>query len=221
MKNLIFLLVIGLITIFGSSCASLTGFETGRTVGESNGEINFSINTAQTPELDLDFDTLVTNTQIWVPILEFGGKFGVTDKIDVGVRINTNLNILIDGKIQLVGDSESEFALSAGAGIGIFGFFIPSVGLYNFQIPVYGSYHPKENISLYLSPRYIGQFGIGAGNTSGLVNYYGANGGVLFGQRTKFGIDIGYYGFNAIDTNSSLFQIGVGLKFHLGDRNGK
>jgi len=216
MKNLNFLFVFGFIAILGTSCASLTGFETGRTVGESNGEFAFSINAAQTP--DFDIDTFGSTPQFWAPNLEFGGKFGVSEKVDVGIRVNSNLNVLLDGKFQVVGDSESEFALAVGAGIGAFGLFIPNAGLYNFQIPVYASFHPKEKVSLYLSPRYIGQFGVGAGETSDLASYYGANGGVLFGRKTKFGIDFGYYGLNANDVNNSLFQVGIGMKFRFGDR---
>ena len=144
-----------------------------------------------------------------------------SDKLDIGIRINTNLNALLDAKYQVVGDRESEFALAVGAGIGAFGLFVPSVGLYNFQVPVYASYHPKEKVSLYLSPRYIGQFGRGAGETSGLANYYGANGGVLFGRKVKFGIDVGYYGVSANDANTSLLQVGIGMKFQFGGGGSK
>jgi len=207
-----------------NSCASISGFQTGRTVGAESGEIMFSVNGTRTP----DFDEISENSDsidsgdfsIFAPTLEIGGRYGVTDRIDFGIRANTNLNIYADVKFQLVGDQESPVAVATGFGLGLFGFITGTGGLYNFQIPLYASFHPTDNLDLYVAPRYVGQWGTAFGKSSGLINYFGTNVGFLMGRRTKYGVDIGYYGLSNSDTgfNDSLFQIGFGMKFRIGGR---
>lgn len=197
--------------LFLSSCASVSGFNTGRVVEEKGGEISLGLNFTRTPDFTVDSSELIPN--VFLPVLELGGRYGIADKIDIGLRVNSALNFLIDGKFQLVGDQESEFALAVGAGFGGFGIVTGGGALLNFQIPVYTSYHPKENIHIYLSPRYIGQFGTTFGESSGLLNYLGGNTGVLFGTKTKFGIDLGLFRIKEKTENfsSRLVNIGIGV----------
>lgn len=214
---------LGSILIFLNSCASISGFQTGRTVGAETGEIMFSVNGTRTPDFDdlsnADSDSLdVSDFSIFAPNIEIGGRYGVSEKIDFGIRANTNLNIYADVKYQFVGDQESPVAVATGFGLGMFGFVVGTGGLFNFQIPLYASFHPTESLDLYVAPRYVGQWGTAFGESSGLINYFGANVGFLTGNRTKFGVDIGYYGLSNNDTgfNDSLFQIGFGMKFRIG-----
>lgn len=218
-------LLLGSTLALWSSCASISGFQTGRTVGANNGEIMFSINGTRTPDFndisDNPDDVDSESFSIFAPNIELGGRFGIGETVDFGIRANTNLNILADVKVQVVGDQESPFALAAGAGLGMFGFVSTSGGLFNFQIPVYASYHPSDKLDFYLSPRYIGQWGTTFGESSGLINYWGANVGFLTGQKVKFGIDLAYYGLGNAETGfgDTLFQIGFGMKFKLGGQN--
>lgn len=222
-KTIVQCLLLGSVLVFLSSCASISGFQTGRTVGAESGEIMFSINGTRTPdfdELDSESDSVNVNNDfsIFAPNIEIGGRYGISEKVDFGIRANTNLNIFADVKYQFVGDQESPFAMSAGFGLGMFGFVSTSGGLFNFQIPLYASYHPQDNLDLYISPRYIGQWGTTFGESSGLINYFGANAGFLTGRKTKFGIDVAYYGLSNSDTgfDDTLFQIGFGMKFKIG-----
>lgn len=222
-KTLLQLLSLGSLLLLISSCASISGFQTGRTVGAETGEIMFSVNGTRTPNFkDLSKEKVDTvdaqDFSIFAPNIEVGGRYGITDKIDFGIRANTNLNIFGDVKFQVVGDQESLVAVSTGLGLGMFGFVIGSGGLFNFQIPLYASLHPTESLDLYVSPRYVGQWGTAFGESSGLINYFGANVGFLTGTRTKFGVDIAYYGLSNSDTGftDSLFQIGFGMKFKIG-----
>jgi hypothetical protein len=204
------------------SCASISGFQTGRTVGKDAGEIIFSVNGTRTFEFkELNEDSLgLDNFSIFAPNIELGGRFGISEKVDFGVRANTNLNILADVKVQVAGDQESVFALATGLGLGMFGFVSGAGGLFNFQVPLYASVHPTESLDFYLAPRYIGQWGTTFSESSGLLNYWGANLGFLAGRKTKFGIDVAYYGVNGAggDFNDSLFQIGFGMKFKIGGK---
>lgn len=226
-NTLLQLLSFGSLLLFLSSCASISGFQTGRTVGAETGEIMFSVNGTRSPDFDElsdeNVDTVnAENFSIFFPNIEIGGRYGITDKLDFGIRANTNLNIYADVKYQFVGDQESPVAIAAGAGLGMFGFVTGTGGLFNFQIPLYASYHPTESLDLYLAPRYVGQWGTVLGESSGLINYFGANAGFLTGRRTKFGVDVAYYGLSNSDTgfNDSLFQIGFGMKFKIGGGRG-
>lgn len=221
-KTLVQWFALAIIIVALASCASISGFQTGRTVGAESGEIMFSINGTQSPDFDelddADSVNVDNDFRIFAPNIELGGRYGISEKVDFGIRANTNLNILADVKVQVVGDQESPFALATGFGLGMFGFVSTSGGLFNFQIPVYASYHPADNVDLYVSPRYIGQWGTTFGESSGLLNYFGANVGFLTGRKTKFGVDIAYFGLNNADTgyDDTLFQIGFGMKFKLG-----
>jgi hypothetical protein len=219
-KNLIFYaLAFCSLSILLSNCASLAGFQDARTVGKNNGEFAASLNVSASPKYDV-FDETYDSVNVNVDIpsltfanLEFGGKFGVAEKVDVTLRINTNLNIGLGVKAQLVGDRTSTFGLGVGAEVGTFGLFS---GLWNVQIPVYASVHPTEALGIYLSPRYIYQFTTYSGIDGGL-SYVGGNGGLLFGKKHKFGLDVGYFRFGAGGESIGLFQIGIGGKFRIGN----
>ena len=220
MKNYLFLLVLALGVLLAQGCASLSGFHTGRTVGENRGEFTASINAGNAPDFSDDEDNISDELSVvFFPNIELGGRYGVSERFDVGVRLNTSLNVLLDVKYQLVGDQESPFAMSTGAGFGTFGLISTQTALLNFQVPLYTSYHPTESIGIYLSPRYIGQFGTVFSETSGLLSYYGFNTGAEFGKETlRFGLDYGFYRLNSPGQirNTSVMQFGIGLKFTFG-----
>lgn len=207
--------------LLASGCATITGFQTGRTVGEDAGEVSLSLNFANAANFDTDDgnnneDEILQSATLG--FLELGGRYGVSEKVDIGLRLNTTLNFLTDVKVQVVGDQFSPFAMSLGAGFGGFGFISGGGMLLNFQVPVYTSYHPSDNFAVYLSPRYIGQFATALNETSGLLNYYGANAGFEVGGKTRFGFDVGYYGLSGADSevSSNIFQLGLGMKFRFG-----
>lgn len=213
-QNIAFFVAVALAATFVfSNCASLTGFQTGRTVGKGNGELLFSLNASQSPdfELDVNFDDTADIKNFFFPNLEGSVRYGIIEKLDVGAKLNTNFNLAFDAKYQLIGDRYSPVALSVGAGVGTFGLF---AALWNLQIPVYFSIHPSDMLDIYISPRYIAQFA--AGDISGSLNYLGGNAGLMFGRRTKFGLDFGYYKVSALRQDIlPLTTIGFGVKIPL------
>lgn len=214
LKQFLFWFLFGATILFLASCASLTGFQDGRTVGKENGDFYGSLNFSSSPDFnDWENDTVVVDVPtLTFPNLEFGGRYGVGEKVDLTLRLNTNLNVGIGAKFQVIGDRQSPFAMSLGAEVGSFGIFL---GLLNVQIPVYLSVHPSESFSWYLTPRYIRQFSTFAGVENGL-SYFGGNTGLLFGKRHKFGLDIGYYRLGGIENSVGLFQFGLGGRFAFG-----
>ena len=225
MKNqllFIALLLAGMAAFTG--CASLTGFQDGRAVGEDNSELGLSLNYSESPDLNKLKDEAEDSTNISIPLkgfpfIEASFRYGVTDKLDIGVRLNSNLNLGVSGKYQIVGDQESPFAMALGAEIATFGLF---VGLWNVQVPLYLSVHPSERLAIYLTPRYTYQFSTFAGAEYGL-SYVGANAGIMFGERTKFGFDIGYHDVSATEGSGSigLLQFGLGARIPLGGGGGR
>ena len=203
---------VGLLAIL-SGCASLTGFQTGRTVGRNKGEILASINASQTPKFDLTAsDSNGTVPRLYFPNLEASGRYGIVDRLDVGLRMNTNFNIAGDVKYQLLGNQESPVAMSAGFGVGTFGLF---AALWNVQVPLYFSLHPSKTVDIYVNPRFIAQFA--SGDFNGTLKYLGGNAGILVGKRTKFGLDVGVYDLNVKRSDSvTLLNFGIGVKFPLG-----
>jgi hypothetical protein len=215
-KQLTNLFAIAFCALLISSCATLTGFEEGRALGEENSELIISANFTQVPDLfDDNFttDTLELDTfdsSITFPNLEFSYKRGVSDKLDVGGRISTNLNASAFVKYQLVGDNSSPFALGVG------GEFGTVLGIaYSASVPVFATYYPAEAIAINISPRISYQFG--NGNIDGGVTYLGGNFGLLFGKKNKFGLDFGYYNVDFGNGSDQLVTFGLGGKFKFGD----
>jgi hypothetical protein len=209
-----FFSAIAVVSIFGTGCASLTGFQTGRTVGQNNGEVMLSLNASQTPDFDWDFDMDDTSDipTFYFPNLELSGRYGIVDRFDMGLRMNTNLNVALDGRFQFVGDQTSPVAVATGLSVGSFGLIS---GLWNVQIPLYFSIHPKESLAIYLNPRYTRQFATGF--DYGSVSYYGFNAGILIGKDVQFGMDAGMNQFDTQFSNvETLLNFGIGLKVPLG-----
>jgi hypothetical protein len=213
-RNLLLFVTAGLALMF-SSCASLTGFQDGRTIGENRGEVMVSLNSSGSPEFtDLINDQDTNNVNIGLPItfanFELGGRYGITEKLDVSMKINTTFSAALGAKYQLVGNQTSKFALAAGLDVGTV-----LLAVYNVQVPLYLSVHPTEMITIYATPRYIYQFPF-----VGLVDwsYAGGNFGLLFGRKHKFGIDAGIYQVGRRDVgNIRLTTIGIGGKFVFGN----
>lgn len=191
-----------------TSCASLTGFEEGRTLGEGNNEFGVSLNYVNTPDIFSDDEEITGD--IGFPNLEFNYKRGITEKLDVGGRVSTNLNASTYAKYQLVGDRNSSFALSPGLELGtVFGI------AYTVAVPVYASIYPTESITINVNPRFVFQTIPGEDS----FNYLGGNVGLLFGKKNKFGFDFGYYavGGEGLGTSTNLLTFGVGGRFRFGE----
>lgn len=198
MKNLLFAT---LLLLLFSSCASISSFQTARTTPKDEGEFGVSLDIAGVS------GTFDSNESFAVPNLSLWGRYGVGTKTDIGLKFNTSLNVLFDLKQQIVGDQSSKFALALGGGIGAF----PIGKIYlQYHIPLYLSFHPRENFAWYLTPKYSNMFNVG---------YAGSSIGLLFGKNTKFGMDVSYFGSigdgidnDDIDLGTGLFNIGFGVK---------
>lgn len=219
MKNKI-LLVQGLALMSAAllltGCAQFSGFQTARTVDQGGGEIHLAAGGLGT-QINFDVDTFINeNITATVPFLEVGGRWGLGEKVDMGLRLSTTLNMTLDARYQFVGDKSSVFAMAIGGGIGYQGGIGP-FNLFQTQVPLYMSVHPADNVGIYLTPRFAAQFATSSGG--GSVNWGGFSTGVELGRNIRFGADLSY--FRIINNQEifqalNFFQIGVGMKFMLG-----
>lgn len=192
-----------------NSCASITGFEEGRTNGEEVHSLLVSANYTYLPDLS---EGSIIGDSGGAPMIEASYKYGIKEKLDIGIRANTFLNLAVNGKYQLVGDQQSNFALASGLELGIFA----GLSVWNVQIPLFASIYPKDNICIYLNPRYIFQT---AGAQNEGANYLGTNFGILIGKKNKLGIDLAYYNVGASNEFATMLNFGVGGKFVFGNGN--
>ena len=193
-----------ILPLFFTSCVSITGLEEGRTLGENNIEISGSLNMSSIIGSTEDDDYSDSETMPLIPNMEGKFKYGISDDMDLGVRINSNYNFSAFAKFKL---SETEKgALSAGMELATVGGFS-----YAFHLPLFFSHYPNSHVALNFSPRYIYQSPTLNDSGTGL-HHFGANTGVFIGRNNKVGFDIGYYS-NKIGRN--LFTIGVGGIFKI------
>lgn len=213
-KTNLSILIFPILLFLISGCASLTGFESGRTSGLNHGFFSASLNATKTPDFDIPAADSLDIPSFYFPNVELSLKYGVLEKLDIGVKANTNLNLLVDAKYQILGDQQSPAAVSVGLGVGSFGFPSP---LWNVQIPVYFSLHPTESLAIYVNPRYTYQFAVGDISGVGHLGYTGGNVGVLIGKDFRLGLDAGLYNVRAgnvvgrVDLQTYL-SFGIGLQ---------
>lgn len=199
-----------------SGCAQFSGFQTARTVDKGGGEISLAAGGLGT-QIDFDIDsTIGGDFTAVVPFLEVGGRWGLGEKVDMGLRLSTTLNMMLDARYQFVGDKTSLFAMAIGGGIGYQG-GIGAFNLFQTQVPLYLSVHPADNVGIYLTPRFAAQFVTSSGG--GSVNWGGFSSGVEIGRNVRFGADVSFFRIindqNIFDA-LNFFQVGIGMKFVLG-----
>jgi len=196
-----------------SSCIQLSTFQTAKTVGDGNGEILVAFGGGGVTD-SFEGDNVGFGT------FELGGRLGVGDKVDVGLKISHFASYLVDVKYQFVGDQHSKFAMATGPGIGFYGFGFGGT-LFQATLPLHMSIHPSEKFAVYFTPRYSTQFALG--NDGGSLHYLGGSLGFEAGRNVRFGTDLSY--MSLLNTASEddifedfglgLFQFGFGVKFRM------
>lgn len=201
-------------SLFFISCGTYSSMQTGRTVEQGTGEVGVAlfrpssiINAIKIKNDDSKF------TKFKLGYLHVNAKYGITDQAEIGVNLNTYCQIGVEGKYQLVGDKESLFALSVGAAVNTFFF-----QYYEYQLPVHMSLHPIGDLAIYFTPKYAGQFVSSLGLSSfAYMHYAGLSTGIMYGDRTKVGIEYTYMDplrkVLGQDIFPALHNFGIGVKF--------
>ena len=191
------------------SCTSISGFQTGKVMKKGENQYSTALNATRNYSFGWASEKDDLSNLFTYPIVDLSFRRGLSDKLELGFKMNTSFNLILDTKYQFFGDQESTFAISTGLGLGIFLSATEDSPLLNFHVPLYTSYHPLPYLDLYLAPRYIGQFG-----TENYNHFIGFNSGFLIGKFPKFGVDFGFFKLKTnYEGTVSVFNVGIGLVF--------
>jgi len=216
MKNLSFkqLLFFVVIAFSLQSCLSNKAFQTARTTPQGDKGFGVGVSLPSVDEYTLDDNHVALDTSSRGGFAaEIFGRYGLTDKLDVGFNLSIIGTGGVDAKYQFLGDSESVFAGSVGAGIGYLsvttgeGSSETSSSLIDISIPAYFSCHLSNAFALYVSPRFILRKG------SDLSGNIGAIGGIRAGtERVGVFAEYGYIrSGNKEFSNQTNINVGVGF----------
>lgn len=179
------------------SCMPLAGLQTGRSLGKGNGVVTLYL---QSGNIYLPQD----DTEKIIPFVPTAGaqfSTGVTNRLDLGAKVDISSFGVFQMKYQILGNQKSQFAASVGAEAGLMLLPLLAGGVFYYaSVPVFLSYHPKENLSFHLMPLYsFGQRYV-AKNTNGSQGYKyaldqsGFSYGVSIGRKNKLVFEFGNYG---------------------------
>lgn len=197
---------------FLTGCASMSTMQTARTVGDGNFGMEFGGGAVNT-EIPLgDLDTISFNA----PFVEVGGKYGITEKLDVGAKLTLIGTATADVKYQFLGNNESLAAASTGLGIGYLSITSGDneSKIFDIAVPLYLSLHPAPWFSLYTCPRYtlrINSYTTTDDSGSSTSNWYGATAGIRLGKKVAFLIEYSYFANDEIDVPFSQVTGGIAI----------
>ena len=180
-------------------------------MGKGNWEMEFSGSGFITDSVrsSLFISPMEEGLQI-LPYGEMNNYYGVTDNLDVGLRLSTSIYSAFTIKQQLIGGKNSKGAVAIGGSIGAFS---DHYWGWDARFPVYFSFHSKEAV-FYLNPNYIFQFG---GRLMDNRRLYGFNMGMVFnGKKVRVAFDSGLYNFD--DNERTVRPTGtIGMSIKLND----
>ncbi len=196
----VFTMFLGL-GLYSSGCLAPYGFQTGRAMGQGNGEVSFEL-------------SIINLEGAIVPSPNIAGRIGLTDKMDVGLVMGASSFPYVYTRYQVVGDLYSPVALSLGAGIGYIG-FLPQNNINSFgggyaHFPLYFSLHSND-FAWYLTPQYSFFF-----SSLGNASVFSGSTGIEYSvsKRIALGLNLGLS--KNFDSSAGVFTAGLGLKFRFG-----
>jgi len=203
--------LLGLV-LFQYSCVSLNTHQSGRTLGKDNFSIYGNYN-----YIDVDSSQVYNDlSESRMPVLlEVGMSYGITDKYDMGLKINSSSHATWINKIQIIGNQKSKFASSVGIDLGLSPLaFAGGVFTYSGSIVWINSIHPKDNIAITLSPRYshFGLFSFGAQFNSNITGYSTS---LIIGKKHQLSFEIGQFVANNKFSFNTRPVLGIGYTFNL------
>jgi hypothetical protein len=208
------------LALFFSGCASMSTMQTARTTnkGEFGGGGGMGYVNTKIP-LGTDTAGNTTSINLKAPFMEGSARYGITDNLDLGVKLTIIGTATMDAKYQFIGDKTSLFAASAGFGLGYLSISSgdSKSNVYDIMVPFYASVHPAEWFAVYVSPKYVLRLNSYTENAkSGFSNshWYGGTGGLKFGKKTSFMIEYSYFRNSAM-SEVPFSQVTAGLTFNI------
>lgn len=200
-----------------SSCISMSSMQTARTLGQGNTEGAIGVSRVKYEFVSAE-DTISEKSYTG----EIDYRYGITDKLDVGVKASLIGTSGAYAKYQFLGDNKSPFAGSVGAGLGFLtiesgqGEFATKSKTTDFSIPLFFSYHPNDWLALYTSPRYTLRNiknSDASGSEGSTDHWYGATTGIRLGERVAPFIEYSIFTSNGATKPLSQLTGGVNFSF--------
>ena len=188
------------------SCITISSYQTGRTVGKGIWEIEMAGNGFIVEDEPISFIPFTPRQEEKVLLLPYGelnNYYGVTENLDLGIRLSSSLYGALTFKQQLIGGKDSPGAVAIG---GSFGAFLQDgIRGWDVRLPVFFSFHPYKKLDIYMNPNYIYQFG---GALEATQHLYGSNIGLVIRNKiVHVGFDAGLYNF--FEGDAAVEQIGT------------
>jgi len=207
-----FLLIFAITAL--TSCAQLSSLQTAKVVGKGKATI-----VASAFAYGLE-DKNAAGGEIGggiLPHIEVGGRYGLSNSFDLGLKLSGGGNALLDGKFQFSGNQESRFAAAIGGGFE-WQFSNAENQIFRAHLPIYFSFHPNEKSGIYVVPRYAYQYVSDDDNS----HFYGSGLGYQRQFSPKFsGMIEGSFFLPNTENNDnsgeSLYLFGVGGVYHFGN----
>ena len=203
-------------------CASLSSYQEARVLDKGKAEVFFGASGYKDDLEKVDFSftgansgKIDTTDGLSNVMLEIGGRIGVWDNLDLGVKYSVPGSIALDAKYQLLGrDSGSMFQLSAGLkggyasldGKNSKGEDVDGVPVIDLIVPVYATITPTNWMALTVAPQFCYRI-----SDNGYYYPEGPIAGANIGLRmgTTFGIR-GEFGYHRnLDTDYSMMNYGA------------
>ena len=202
-----------------TSCFPFAQYESARTLGKGKG----SLGVTGMGYILYDRSSGLTNSNDVIPLgsLEISGGYGLTDRSDVRLMVNSFGFVYLDYKQMLIGDRQSYFALSSGFGVDgnpVLPLTQNADPFVKMHLPLYMSWH-KSNKYFFINPKVSYQIvfegkktigtpfagvGIGGGFFNGDFEIFGGTGPILPFTPTLE------------NKNFALFwQTGIGARYYI------
>ncbi|MCP3105205.1 hypothetical protein LZ198_40685 [Myxococcus sp. K15C18031901] len=202
----------------GTGCVSVSHVQTADTLGQ--GKFQFAIEPGVGGAAVIG-DSSATSGGIYYPHIDLAARYGVTDRVDLGVRFGSSLAEL-QTKFLITSPENPDLAVSLAPSV--MGVFLGSddadVGSYvNLAVPVLVGFKTSGGSELVLGPRVSAtRISAGSGSTSAAANLVSVGASVGYALRVtegfrlmpEVGVSVPVIGeFNTSDSNS---EIGAGFE---------
>ncbi|MCC2548865.1 hypothetical protein LJY25_20620 [Hymenobacter sp. BT175] len=181
-------------------CVALNSHQTGRTLGKDAYLATASLNAGKLDAHAYSLSSDSSKTSYFV-VGEASAKYGVNERVDVGVRVNTSTQLTLTGKAQIAGTQHSRFASSVGleAGASPVALLMLQTLSYSGSVASFSSVHMNEKLTFTFSPRYTflrfsnltRQYGFTESS-----HIYGYSVGVIWGRQHQFSAEFSQYTSN-------------------------
>lgn len=212
--SLFFMLVL---TALATGCVNMSTLQTARTVPDDEIEVVTGGGYYLSPILsdssssDQNNDTIEL---IGLPYIEVGGRIGMAEYLDLGLKVTIPGTIALDVKYQLV--DVGGFAMAVGLGLGYLHYettnndIKTSNEIIDLMVPIYVSYHLNESFAIYGAPKYVMRLNITG--DSDAAQLLGAGGGVRMGKEVGIYLEATYM-VDLANTDFTMMQVSAATFF--------